>query len=61
LFESTDSDEILHRVRQQMLAIDQSDVGIESDCEIVVEVRSNGVPTLDMVDLPGVSNLLLPC
>ena len=62
LFESTDSDEIIHRVRQQMEAIDQSDVGIESDCEIVVEVRSNGVPTMDMVDLPGVSkNLLLFC
>ena len=62
LFESTDSDEIIHRVRRQMEAIDQSDVGIESDCEIVVEVRSNGVPTMDMVDLPGVSkNLLLLC
>ncbi len=60
-FESTDSDEIMQRVRQQMLVIDQSDVGIESESEIVVEVHSNGVPTMDIVDLPGLPKLLLFC
>jgi hypothetical protein len=52
-FESTDSDEIISRVRRQMQAIEQSGVGIESESEIVIEMRSNCVPSVDMVDLPG--------
>jgi hypothetical protein len=54
-FESSDSDEIIARVRRQMVAIDECDVGIEGDREIVIEMHSNGVPSIDMVDLPGKS------
>jgi hypothetical protein len=52
-FESNDSDHIITRVRQQMQAVDRSEVGIESECEVVIEMHSNGVPSIDMVDLPG--------
>jgi hypothetical protein len=52
-FESNDSDQIITLVRQQMQAVDRSEVGIESECEVVIEMHSNGVPTIDMVDLPG--------
>jgi hypothetical protein len=52
-FESTDSDEIIALVRKQMVAIEESNVGIESDREIVIEMHSSGVPSIDMVDLPG--------
>jgi hypothetical protein len=38
-----------------MQAIDQSEVGIESECEIVIEMHSDGVPSIDMIDLPGSS------
>jgi hypothetical protein len=63
-FESTDSEEIIRRVRQQMLAIDESNMGIEGEQEIVIEMHSSGVPSMDMVDLPGQSltcGLPFPC
>jgi hypothetical protein len=40
-----------------MQFVDQSEVGIESEREVVIEMHSNGVPSIDMVDLPGSSSI----
>ena len=40
-------------IEQKMEEIKAQGIGIISDQEVVVEVHSNGVPTLDLVDLPG--------
>jgi hypothetical protein len=40
-------------VEEKMQQIKTQGVGIVSDQELIVEVHSRGVPTLDLVDLPG--------
>lgn len=47
------ADAVLRLVEAQMAKIKASGRGIDGDNEIIVEIRSNGVPTIDLVDLPG--------
>ena len=46
-------------IEARMVAIKESGQGILMDSEITVEIHSSGVPTIDLVDLPGLISVLV--
>jgi len=53
IFENITASEVNDLIYKQMLKIQQERKGILMDQEITVEVQSDGVPTIKLVDLPG--------
>jgi hypothetical protein len=46
-------------IEARMLAIKASGLGILMNSEVVVEIHSSGVPTIDLVDLPGLISVFV--
>jgi len=53
VFENLTAQEVNVLVHEQMLKIKKEKKGIVMDQEITIEVQSDGVPTIKLVDLPG--------
>ncbi len=46
-------------IEERMVAIKESGEGILMDSEVIVEIYSSGVPSIDLVDLPGLISVLV--
>jgi hypothetical protein len=46
-------------IEERMVAIKESGKGILMDSEVIVEIHSSGVPSIDLVDLPGLISVLV--
>jgi hypothetical protein len=46
-------------IEERMVAIKESGKGILMDSEVIVEIHSCGVPSIDLVDLPGLISVLV--
>jgi hypothetical protein len=46
-------------IEARMVAIKESGQGILMDSEVTVEIHSSGVPTIDLVDLPGLISVFV--
>jgi hypothetical protein len=46
-------------IEERMVAIKESGKGILMDSEVIVEIYSSGVPSIDLVDLPGLISVLV--
>eukprot|EP00457_Paulinella_chromatophora_P018731 gb/GEZN01020142.1/.p2 GENE.gb/GEZN01020142.1/~~gb/GEZN01020142.1/.p2 ORF type:complete len:181 (+),score=40.08 gb/GEZN01020142.1/:107-649(+) len=51
--DTKDTKSVRLKIEQQMTAIREAKKGMVYDSEIVVEIHSNAVPTMDLVDLQG--------